>query len=261
MTLSPGLSIDDPAYFECLADAGETHWWSIAMQRIADSWLGHALRGRSGLTAIDVGCGAGHSLRKLADRPEIARVLGVEPSPAALSVAARVPIVQGSALDLPFADRSADVITCFDVVQHLPEGSEPRAAVEVHRVLREDGIALIRSNGRGLWPDETVERPAYRLADLVGIFGRNGFDVLRASYVNCVPAVAAEVLGKVQKRSRDLGHPSGRGLRLGASTRRLAMAMNLVSTVEAFAVGRLGMSLPVGHSTMILVRRGKGHSR
>ena len=76
------------------------------------NWPRIGSRGRSGddrgLVALDVGCGSGLSLLRLAGHREIARVVGLEPDPGALRLARRhrgFELVRGSALALPFGDR------------------------------------------------------------------------------------------------------------------------------------------------------------
>ena len=54
------ITLDDPArYFERLAAFRATHWWSAMLWRVADHWLDSTLDGRTGLEALDIGCGAG----------------------------------------------------------------------------------------------------------------------------------------------------------------------------------------------------------
>src|ERR1700733_10128214 len=109
------MTIDEPGYFERLARVEAGHWWSRAMWRLASDWLDDAIRGRRGLSALDVGCGAGLSLIRLAGHREVSRVVGLEPDPGALRLARRhrgFEVVEGSALDLPFEDGCFDVVTC-----------------------------------------------------------------------------------------------------------------------------------------------------
>ncbi len=47
--------------------------------------------------------------------------------------------VEGSVFDLPFGNGSFDAVCLFDVIEHLPRGSEPRALREAHRVLATNG--------------------------------------------------------------------------------------------------------------------------
>jgi SAM-dependent methyltransferase len=48
-------------------------------------------------------------------------------------------LVQGSVFALPFADGSFDAVCLFDVVEHLPRGTEENALREVWRVLKTGG--------------------------------------------------------------------------------------------------------------------------
>jgi SAM-dependent methyltransferase len=243
------LTIDDPAYFDRLAAVEAAHWWSLAMWRIASNWLDDALRGRRGLQALDVGCGTGLAAVRLAARPEIAHVVGVEPSPAAIAHARRrhgFPLVLGDALALPFAARSFDVVTCFDVLQHLPPGGVDRAVGELRRILRPGSIVVLRSNS------EKATDGGSRLAQLAAVFARSGFQIRRASHANCLPALAVELRARLWRRHP--GRPAGGGLRIGLRHPALNRLMGAVAAVEALAVGRFAARLPFGHSTMIMAQ-------
>ena len=216
------LTIDDPAYFARLARAESGHWWHPAMWRIASGWLDGALRGKRDLVALDVGCGAGGTMGRLADRPEIGRVLGVDPSPTAVALSGCRGAVLGSALTLPFATHSIAVVTCFDVLQHLEPGEDLIAMREIGRVLRPGGVAVVRANGAGLWPDASRAETPYRLSVLADLARSAGLAVRRASYANALPSVATEILGRVTSKASEAvvgrfervshGHPQGRGL-------------------------------------------------
>jgi SAM-dependent methyltransferase len=252
------LTIDHPAYFDRLAEVEAAHWWARGMWRLAGHWLDVALNRRSGLHALDVGCGTGETAVRLARRPEIARVVGLDPSPRALAHARRrhgFPLVLGSALELPFDDAGFDVATCFDVLQHLPERADRRAAAELRRVLRPGGIALIRANANAR-AGRRVEGAGYRLGDLSEVFASSGFSIRRASYANCLPALAQELRGRLRPRGRSRsGHPSGGGLRIQMPPPWLNRMMGGVTAIEAAVAGRLAVPLPFGHSTLLMAVR------
>ncbi len=252
-------TLHDPGYFNRLAEVEFVHWWPAGMWRIASHWLDLALRGRSALRALDVGCGTGGTLIRLRERPEIGTVIGVDASASAIGLARRRSdhLVQGDAFALPFADGCFDLVTCFDVWQHLPAGSVALAASELRRVLRPGGLALIRANGRGLWPGRRGGVRLYRVAELASTLAATGLDVVHATYANCLPAVAQELLGRLRptpSRSRP-AHPAGSGLCLRVPPPWLNRLMAGVTTCEALAAGRHGLALPVGHSTMALAAR------
>ncbi len=58
----------------------------------------------------------------------------------------RVRFVVADATDLPFADASFDVVTFFDVLEHIP--ADARAAAEALRVLRPGGFVLVTTPSR-----------------------------------------------------------------------------------------------------------------
>lgn len=250
MTAAP--TIDDPAYFDRLAAVEAGHWWALGMWRLAAYWLDSALAGRVGLRALDLGCGTGGTAVRLERRPEITSVVGLDPSPEALGHARRrhgFPLARGSALALPFAAGRFDVVTCFDVFQHLDPGGDRRAAREIRRVLAPGGVAVVRANGRGFSGDAA----AYRLRDLVGVLAGSGLKVVRASYANGLPALAQECRGRLV-RSGPPGHPAGGGLQIRVPHPAVNRAMGGVAGAEAWLAGRVGVRLPFGHSTMVCAR-------
>jgi len=91
-------------------------------------------------TFLDAGCGEGFvAQRVLRELPGV-ELTGCDVSDGALAVAARTNpggrFVSGSVVSLPFADKSFDVVGCFEVLEHLP-GELPRQALsEMARVAR-----------------------------------------------------------------------------------------------------------------------------
>ncbi|WP_406693475.1 methyltransferase domain-containing protein [Singulisphaera sp. Ch08] len=254
------LTIEQPAYFDRLAEVEAEHWWSLGMWRLGAHWLDAALRGRRDLAALDVGCGTGQTALRLACRPEIGSVVGLDPSAEALAHARRrhaFPLVRGSALDLPFGNSKFDVITCFDVLQHLPQDGDRRAAEELRRVLEPGGVVLIRSNAQGWTSASPAIEGGYRLGDLIKVFERSGFTVRRATHANCLPALVQELRGRLVRagRSGPSSHPSGGGLKIRLPHPWVNRVMAGVAAAEAVVAGRLTARLPFGHSTMLLVSR------
>lgn len=254
------LTIEQPAYFDRLAEVEAAHWWSLGMWRLGAHWLDAALRGRQGLAALDVGCGTGQTALRLACRPEIGSVVGLDPSAEALAHARRrhaFPLVRGSALDLPFGQSKFDVVTCFDVLQHLPQDGDRRAADELHRVLAPGGVALVRSNAQAWTSVSPAVEGGYRLGDLVKVFEVSGFTVSHATHANCLPALVQELRGRLVRPGQAgvSSHPSGGGLRIRLPHPWVNRLMGSIAATEAVIAGRLSTRLPFGHSTMLLVSR------
>jgi ubiquinone/menaquinone biosynthesis C-methylase UbiE len=119
------------------------------VQRLRD-WTIAALDPQPGEVAVDVGCGTGAEVRRLAGLVGAdGEAVGVEPHPGlraeaesrAAAAGAVARFVDGDALSLPFADGSVDVVRCERVFQHLPD---PEGAVrEFARVLAPDGRLVV----------------------------------------------------------------------------------------------------------------------
>lgn len=113
----------------------------------------------------------------------------------------------GSAMALPFADGSFDVVSAFDVVEHC----EPESAVvsELARVLVPGGRLLISVPAyQWAWSDfddENGHHRRYTRARAVAAVEREGLEVLRASYAfaSTFPLFAAErTVRRVREASR-----------------------------------------------------------
>lgn len=115
---------------------------------------------------LDVGCGSGWWLERLAADPRIcARLYGVEALPARASAAqARVlaaAIQTGDARALPLQDASFDVVTMFTVLSSLGSRRAIESALhEARRVLVDGGVLLV-------W-EPRVPNPLNRHTLLVG---------------------------------------------------------------------------------------------
>ncbi len=130
------------------------------------------------------------------------------------------------------------------------------------------GVTVGRlSSCAGCWPPGVscscgrtagVGRATVRLTpwrDLVGLLEGAGLTVRRASYANCLPAVAQEVRGRLFRGSGGPSHPSGGGLQIRVPHPAVNRIMGGVAGAEAWVAGRLGVPLPFGHSTLVLAER------
>jgi len=92
-------------------------------------------------TFLDAGCGEGFVARRIINASPDIDLTGCDVSGVALEIAANANpearFVAGSIVDLPFADRSFDVVGCFEVLEHLPDDLPRRALSELARVARQ----------------------------------------------------------------------------------------------------------------------------
>ena len=131
--LAPGL--DDDAAGQDAAKYGTTN---PVVQKLLARWMG-TLQGVLGTPAgpiVDVGIGEGFALERMF--PADTEVIGLEYRHDKALVAsqklAAVSVVRGDAGVLPFPDRSADLVTSIEVLEHLP-GFE-QAVSEMARITK-----------------------------------------------------------------------------------------------------------------------------
>jgi len=104
---------------------------------------------RSGERALDLGCGVGHTLRRIA--PLVAFAVGADATlemlqagQASVVNAPNAAFAQSDAAALPFADASFDLVTCRLAAHHFTDAAG--AFREVARVLRPDGRLVLVDN-------------------------------------------------------------------------------------------------------------------
>ena len=93
---------------------------------------------RPGERVLEVGCGAGHLVKRLAARG--IDVVGIDANPNAAEVAGTERVKTMRAEELEFADSSFDAIVSIHAIEHIP--ALEAAFAEMARVLRPRGRAL-----------------------------------------------------------------------------------------------------------------------
>ena len=138
--------------------------------RVTDWGLGH-VRIEKAFTILDVGCGGGRTIRKMAAMASEGKVFGIDYSPASIEVArktnsgeiakGRVDVREGTASQLPFPDGTFDLATAVETHYYWPRLREDVA--EVRRVLKPGGrFAIIAETYKGSRLDAVFE-PAMRM--------------------------------------------------------------------------------------------------
>jgi ubiquinone/menaquinone biosynthesis C-methylase UbiE len=128
-----------------IPDQGSPDLWNEHFSRYALASL--YCRGKR---VLDAGCGAGYGAAHLAQSAE--RVSAIDISSEAICDARRrYPIANlqfevASATSMPFADASFDLITAFEVIEHLEDWN--RFVAEAARALTPEGVALISTPNR-----------------------------------------------------------------------------------------------------------------
>jgi SAM-dependent methyltransferase len=138
--------------------------------------VGFVERFGRGREVLEVGCGTGLLLRRIAGFARVARGVDLSPGMLERARARGLDVREASATDLPFADASFDVACSFKVLAHVRDVR--RALAEMARVVRPSGHVLaelynpasLRGLVKRLGPagavgDRTTERDVYTRFD------------------------------------------------------------------------------------------------
>jgi ubiquinone/menaquinone biosynthesis C-methylase UbiE len=164
-----------PAKYRKLAGIGPYYlpvFGRMYSKRLNDCLAAVVRHGRDPKQIVDVGCGLGIATAAIATQFPRAEVFGLDLYPEdvlnhakdLMPGAQRVRFISGSAEDAPFEDSRFDLITAFDVLEHVPH---PEIALrELARILSKDGVCIISV------PIESPVLRALRYVALAG--GRKG---------------------------------------------------------------------------------------
>ena len=166
----------------------ERLWWYRGRRRICFRLLDRMLGPSPNLDILDVGCGTGYNLLQLG---RYGRAHGVDMSPEALEFCRRRgvdSVTLHKAGELPFADSSFDLLTAFDVIEHI---EDDRAALrEFARVLRPRGWLLIYTPALPWLYNEhdriVHHKRRYRRAELGEKIQSAGYGVEHLAYANAL---------------------------------------------------------------------------
>lgn len=243
-----------PQDYAYLYELEENFWWFAGMRAITAAMLDSILPEKRNRRVLDAGCGTGGMMSWLERYAPQANIVGLDFSNEALRFSAMQPnrqLVRGSASQLPFVDSTFDLVTCFDVLQHVNEGEDARAIAEFYRILRPGGIAFVRVAAyqwlRSGHDDAIAVQRRYALPQMAAHLRSAGFEIRRATYANTLlfpvaaikrliftPAGRAHAASEVQPWSKKLAWMNG--------------LLTLPLKVEARALGRF--DLPFGVSAI-----------
>lgn len=178
--------------YQRMAEKENFHWWFVGKRAILNSVLKRYLNGVDNLI-LDVGCGSGGNILFLKD---FGSVVGIDPAKEALDFCRErgfKELVLGRAESISYPDNHFDLVTAFDVLEHLEQ--DITALEEMKRVSR--GLVMVSVPAMPfLWnaQDEYLgHRRRYRKKDLIKKLEQVGLKVLESSYF-VIPSVPAIII-------------------------------------------------------------------
>jgi ubiquinone/menaquinone biosynthesis C-methylase UbiE len=160
-------------------DVESSHWWFWGKRLLMRRLLAEHLA-RPDRRILDIGCGAGANAFELSS---FGRVTASDRSLDALAfVRSRgiSDVVAAEAPEMPFADASFDIVTAYDVVEHVSD--DCRFVTELARVLAPGGALAIHVPAwPSLWSshDEALEhKKRYTRRGLLQLLGTTGLEIV-----------------------------------------------------------------------------------
>ncbi len=239
---------------DATATSEETSFWFRHLRRTGESMLRSALDGISPRLIVDCGAGTGRNLDWLSS---LGPAVGLELSETGLAHGRKRGrrMLRGSVTHLPFADGAADVVTSFDVLYCLEDIHERQAVREMHRVLANDGVALVTVAAldvlKGSHSVLTHERRRYTRGRLAKSLEAAGFTIERVTYTNMMTFPLVLAMRMAERLTGRGSSPSDTSLRVPPAP------------INAALDGALGLEhrllkafdLPVGSSVLAIARK------
>lgn len=227
--------------------AEDRHWWYRGRRRVLDVAL-RSLVSAPGTRVLDAGCGSG---RNMVDLQHLGPVTGIELSPPSVQVArARNvgEVVEGSVLEMPFADSSFQLAVSLDVIEHLED--DIGALRELRRVVAPGGRLLVTVPAyQWLWSRHDVinhHHRRYSRTTLVRAAESAGWRAERTTHFNSLLlplAIAMRAIEPLDRREK------GASLDLWIPPAPVNWAFQQPLRLEAGLIGR-GVRIPAGLSLL-----------
>lgn len=240
-------------FYETYAHLENSHFWFRARGRLITwSLTKYAPHMRS---FLEIGCGTGYILSRVAAAFPTARLLGSEMFSIGLKFASsRLPcaeLVQMDARDIPYIDEF-ETIGAFDVIEHIE--ADTLVLQQMHRALKPGGIILLTvPQHQWLWSqvDEySCHVRRYDAADLHRKVEDAGFSILRStSFVALLLPAMMISRGTKKQQQGDSNEPAELAI-----PKALNVLFGFVMWLECLLI-KLGVSLPAGASRLLVARK------
>jgi SAM-dependent methyltransferase len=234
----------------------EHHWWYRGRRRVIRAELDR-LALPAGARVLDAGCGSGRTLVELVDYG--GEVSGIELNTDAAELARGRGLGEvrvGRLEELPWDDATFDLITCLDVIEHVPD--DVAALVELRRVATPGAWLLVTVPAYpALWSRHDEANHHYRRysrAALRAAAGSAGWQIARLSSFNSLLLAPAAAVRLAQRR---MGSRNGSANDLDLGPGWLNDVLERPLALEASWLAR-GRTLPMGLSLLAVLRRPPG---
>lgn len=205
-----------PLNYRVMFEVEDDHWWFVGRRAIVFAQIDDVLKSGTPAEILDIGCGTGATMDALKN---YGRVQGIDLSLLPLGYSRQrghERVLCASATSLPFPDRSFDLVTALDVIEHLDD--DVAGLSEVYRVLKPGAPAVFFVPAfQALWgpnDDQSGHKRRYRMAGFQSAVEAASLRVERISYANIAmfPPIwlgrkLLSLLGRGEQAENRINHP------------------------------------------------------
>ena len=127
---------------------------------------------------VDIGSSFGWLEKELLSIDKSIKIIGIEPDVSAVSFSKKsiteAKFLVGDALSIPVKKNIADMVTLFDVIEHVPKSTELDALSEVKRILKPKGLLFLST------PNSTI---SMNILDLAYLFGHRHYKLRQLKFL------------------------------------------------------------------------------
>lgn len=268
MNSSP-VTLENPnVYFKALDAVESLHWWARGVERIERRWIerhfgiNRAGTGDRNYQWLDIGCGTGGRLRRWADWNCWALQAGAEPESAALT---KVPVcespmqfIQSAWPGLPFQGPAFDLVTAFDVLQHVAPALRSKAVREAAGLVKPGGAILIRTNSACFQSRRKNDQSIVDQNELKTQLTEAGLSLQRESCFNFTGGLFDELKKSLFHRSEKMKKDGTLKTGLPAQWRNRPAGhwlAGFVGGLESYCAAFGLAKIPLGHSYLVMATR------
>jgi len=241
----------DRDYEQQTFQAEDRHWWYRGRRTVLERVL-DGLSLSEPLRILDAGCGSGRNMVELARRGTVTGVELSSPSVEKARERGCGEVIEGSVLEMPFADASFDLAVSLDVIEHLED--DLGALRELRRVVAPGGALLLTVPAyQWLWSghDEiNHHQRRYTMRSLRTVAEQAGWQQERTSYFNSLLLPVAILLRVLDRFNRKTTESS---LDLWVPPEPVNRALEVPLMLESQMIAR-GGRIPAGLSLLSVFR-------
>jgi SAM-dependent methyltransferase len=167
-----------------MAEYEQSYWWHLGRLEIIQTYLKRVSRNKSEPTILNVGCGTGGTIDMLEKFGFVDNIDASDDAIAFVKTRGYKNITKVNDIDLPYEDKTYDVVGAFDVLEHIED--HKRALSEWKRVLKDDGAIVITVPAyQWLWSEHDVSlhhQRRYTVKSLMTVAAEAGLEPEKKSY-------------------------------------------------------------------------------